>query len=283
MIKEILKEELGISNKVSLLTLKIKEMINNDFGRIKNNSFYYKTKTLIKNINIMVVENVLSLPFDDVDINVIYYVAMPNNETELKLFLKKYKPECNNDLDNLTIYLPLTLSNNLKIDWKGKTASLQHEAHHLFQIIKRNKPILDADEMVEYNKFCDLANSQNENDRYIGFVFYYAIKAEKEAFANSLYRTIMDLNKESYINNPIDILEEYPTYKNIKQIKSFLSLISKDEYRFNELKIRLDDLNINLDYFFKIANKVIESYIKSFGRIVCKAKNDLFRLNNRLK
>ena len=55
MIKEILNEELGISNKVSLLTLKIKELINNDFGKIKNNASYYKRKMLIKDINIIVV------------------------------------------------------------------------------------------------------------------------------------------------------------------------------------------------------------------------------------
>ena len=283
MINEILKEELGISNKVSLLTLRIKELINNDFGKIKTDINFFKTKPLLNGKNIKVIENELITPFEGLDIYIHYYVAIPNNTMELNLFIKSYTPECDNNLEKPTIHIPLVPNNLFKIEWNNKISAIQHEVHHMFQIIKRGKPILNHDEMVEYNKFCDLAISDNNVDKYIGFVFYYAIRAEKEAFANSLYRNIMELNKESYIVNPIDVLKDYSTYKMINNIKNMLITIKKDNNKLITLENRLNELSINLDYFIKIANNVVNSYIKSFGRVICKAKEDLYRIHNRLK
>ena len=279
----ILKEELGISNKVSLLTLKIKEIINNDFGKIKNNKEFFKEKRLTNKLNIFVIENKLSIAFEGEYVNIVYYIALPHNDFEKDLFLKKYKPECTNTLDNLTIYIPLIPTKSGKIDWSGRVSSLQHEVHHVFQLIKRHKPILNPDEIVEYNKFCRLINSQNEIDKYIGFVFYYSIKAEKEAFANSIYREIMEINKDAYIETPINILKNNSIYKIIKKIKLYNDYFKENKDVFNKLKTRLNELVIDVNYFFKVANNLVETYIKCFGSVICKINSDLERLNKKLK
>lgn len=101
MLKEILNEELGISNKVSLLTLKVKELINNDFGKIKDNTDYLKIKRLTSKISINVIENKISIQFESENINIVYYVALTKNIYETDLFIKKYKPECTNTLNKV--------------------------------------------------------------------------------------------------------------------------------------------------------------------------------------
>ena len=120
MLNEILKEELGISNKVSLLTIRIKELINNDFGKIKTDINFFKTKPLLNGKNIKVIENELITSFEGLDIYIHYYVAVPNNTKELNLFIKSYTPECDNNLENPTIHIPLVPNNLFKIEWNNK-------------------------------------------------------------------------------------------------------------------------------------------------------------------
>ena len=74
MYKDILNEELGISNSVSLLTLKIKNLISNDYAKNFNNYSLIVEYEIIKNSFINLYKNVLNVAFESDDIKIIYYV-----------------------------------------------------------------------------------------------------------------------------------------------------------------------------------------------------------------
>ena len=77
MLKEILTEELGISNKVSLLTLRIKNLISNNFAKYKNDDNYrfnlpiFGTKIRIENVY----GNSLKLNFEHDELSVLFFIV----------------------------------------------------------------------------------------------------------------------------------------------------------------------------------------------------------------
>ena len=274
MLKRILKEEQGISNKVSLFVLKLKNKISTDFGKNKYNESLYKILPLVPNKTITVINNSFDDLFENEIITIEYNVGLPKTNQEMVLYKKKYQSEMK--MAGKKIILYLTLNENNKINWKLHLSSLQHEVHHLFQTIKKGKPLIDVADMGDYNFYQNLLKSEDESEKIIGYTLYYAIKAEKEAFSNGLYREIMEQNKETYNTSPIKILQSNITYKNIKYIDFYIN----NNKKINSLKSKLLELNIDFNSYINIAFNVVENYIKSFSRIVYKAKQDLSKLYN---
>lgn len=274
MLKRILKEEEGISNKVSLFVLKLKNKISTDFGKNKYNESLYKILPLVPNKTITVINDSFDDLFDNEIITIEYNVGLPKTNQELVLYKKKYQSEMK--MVGKKIILYLTLNENNKINWKLHLSSLQHEVHHLFQTIKKGKPLIDVANMGDYNFYQNLLKSEDESEKIIGYTLYYAIKAEKEAFSNGLYREIMEQNKETYNTSPIKILQSNITYKNIKYIDFYIN----NKKKINSLKSKLLELHIDFNSYINIAFNVVENYIKSFSRIVYKAKQDLSKLYN---
>ena len=274
MLKRILKEEQGISNKVSLFVLKLKNKISTDFGKNKYNESLYKILPLVPNKTITVINNSFDDLFENEIITIEYNVGLPKTNQEMVLYKKKYQSEMK--MAGKKIILYLTLNENNKINWKLHLSSLQHEVHHLFQTIKKGKPLIDVADMGDYNFYQNLLKSEDESEKIIGYTLYYAIKAEKEAFSNGLYREIMEQNKETYNTSPIKILQSNTTYKNIKYIDFYIN----NNKKINSLKSKLLELNIDFNSYINIAFNVVENYIKSFSRIVYKAKQDLSKLYN---
>lgn len=274
MLRRILKEEQGISNKVSLFVLKLKNKISTDFGKNKYNESLYKILPLVPNKTITVINNSFDDLFENEIITIEYNVGLPKTNQEMVLYKKKYQSEMK--MAGKKIILYLTLNENNKINWKLHLSSLQHEVHHLFQTIKKDKPLIDVADMGDYNFYQNLLKSEDESEKIIGYTLYYAIKAEKEAFSNGLYREIMEQNKETYNTSPIKILQSNITYKNIKYIDFYIN----NKKKINSLKFKLLELNIDFNSYINIAFNVVENYIKSFSRIVYKAKQDLSKLYN---
>ena len=274
MLKRILKEEQGISNKVSLFVLKLKNKISTDFGKNKYNESLYKILPLVPNKTITVINNSFDDLFENEIITIEYNVGLPKTNQEMVLYKKKYQSEMK--MTGKKIILYLTLNENNKINWKLHLSSLQHEVHHLFQTIKKGKPLIDVADMGDYNFYQNLLKSEDESEKIIGYTLYYVIKAEKEAFSNGLYREIMEQNKETYNTSPIKILQSNITYKNIKYIDFYIN----NNKKINSLKSKLLELNIDFNSYINIAFNVVENYIKSFSRIVYKAKQGLSKLYN---
>lgn len=275
MYRDILNEELGISNSVSLLTLKIKNLISNDYAKNFNNYSLIVEYEIIKNSFINLYKNVLNVTFESEDIKIIYYVLNTDNQNLINFYNNKCHSYFSDN--SLILFLSCNLNNN-KINWLNYSGILQHEVEHYFQSYKKNSTLLSPIKQQKYNKYVKLAKSNDYIDAIIGFTYYYYTKIEQNAIMNQLYREIMDNNKDGLRNNPKDILINNVHYSNINNIKKFIDSLDSNNIYKDNLKEHLTVIGKSYNSFIKTANIVINEYIKKFGRTLYKANKDIDKL-----
>ena len=97
------------------------------------------------------------------------------------------------------------------------------------------------------------------------------MKNEKNAIINELYRKIMDL----YVPGmKIDISEEikkFIHFQNINIIKNYIN----DDKNVDAIERCLSKNGKQLKSYLRIANRMIDEYIKAFGRILYKINKDI--------
>ena len=275
MFKEILKEELGISNTVSLLTLKIKQEISTTYSKNKNNKENYFTLDLTKHDKVTVFGDILNITLQNINIEVFFVVMGNYNDYILSLYTKKYKPVYNIETNQIKLFL-YTNKNNNKIKWSELSQTLQHEVEHFYQAYCKGDKIKSDETFEKYEKYQNFIKDKNQYKKLIGFVYYYFDKLEQNAIANELYRKIMDMNKISFIETPEEILKNFSHYKNLNNIKKLI--IQIEDNNNGEKDKLMNELNlINKTYssFLTIAKRTIDEYTKKFGRTLYKAKLDL--------
>ena len=265
MEKDILKEELSISNDVNNITSKIKSIISNDYKQNKDN--YSKYKTIDNNLD-FVFFNEIVVKYNDININILYHVLITNDEKTFNYYKVKYPSKSSTYGFNLILFIT---AYNGYINWKNNSMSLQHEVEHLYQSYKMKKPILSDDKMKEYTIIDTLTNSNNFYDKVIGFTYYYYFKAEKNAIINGLYREIMDANQFALFEDPLNIIKNSPYYNNINLIKSVIN--NNDKLPLIDLS--LSKINKTLKSYLRVANRMIDEYTKAFGRLLYKSKKDI--------
>lgn len=277
MIKDVLNEELGISNSVSLLTLRIKNLISSDYGKNRNDMKYRVEYNLVDNKYIYIFKNEIEVIFNNDILNVEYYVLNTDDNNLIKFY--NTKTNSYQRKNSIILFLSCKIFND-KINWDYYSEDLQHEVEHYFQLYKKGKSLLSSKRSRSYKKYTDLAKSDNYIDSIIGYTYYYYFKAEENAIINGLYRKIMDLHKNTFNINikPIEILKESLHYRNISKIKEFYEIINNDENLRILLSERLDDIGKRYKSFILIMDKVINSYIKKFGRLIYKANKDVEKL-----
>ena len=273
MLKGILNEELSISNDVNNLTLKIKSVIGDDYKRNNANPTLYKT--IHHRLNLVVFFNKIVVTYNDMNIEVLYHVLDTENEELTKLYLSKFPSRTNNEKLHLTFYF---VGDDDKINWKIGAEHVQHEVEHLFQLYKKEKPILSDEKMKEYNKLNSLTNSDDFYEQVIGYTYYYYIKAERNAIINGIYRYIIDANTNGEIVNPLQMIKDTQYYNNIQIIKK---VINDNNHHLN-LENKLLNYNKTLKSFLRIANRMVDEYTKAFGRLLYKVKKDIEEKNKDL-
>lgn len=271
MLSEIITEELGISNKVSLLTLRIKNLISNDFAKHKNEESYYYNMPVYKDKYVNVYGNKLIINFENDKLNIIFFILDKNNES-YPVYKKKYFSNYNGTKNQITLYLD---SYNGKIIWLDSNSTIQHEVEHYFQTYMKGKPLSTKKDITKYNRFIEMFKSDDIYKQLIGGIYYFYTKVEQDAIMNGLYREIMEVNKFSYISKPIEILKENKHYKIISKLKFLFDEINNDNMMKEFIKDELTDINKTFDSFVKIANITFSKYIKKFSRTIFKAKKDL--------
>ena len=276
MIQEIITEELGISNKVSLLTLRIKNTISNDFAKNKNNeNFYYNLP--IPNIGyIKVYGNTFDIQFENDKLIVMVFIVDKSNEYH-GIYIKKYFSEYKSSKKQINLYLT---SANGKIDWNLNNNTLQHEVEHYFQSYMKGKPLATMKEIEKYNKFIDMYQNGDMYQKIIGGIYYFYTKVEQNAIMNGLYREIMEINKFSYISKPIEIVQNNNHFKMIAELKSLFTEIENDEMMRDFIIEELEKINKTYKSFERIAKRTFSEYIKKFARTIRKAKKDLEKKYN---
>ena len=146
MRQNILNEELGISNAVNSLVIRLKNLISNNYSKNNDDTKKY---VLLGGVNKYIVfTNIISVNFENKDIDVEYYVLNHKSEKVKQSFIKEYHSNCSNEILKITLYL--TLNNNDKIDWLSCSLDLQHEVEHLFQLYKKEKPIFSNKKIEKY-------------------------------------------------------------------------------------------------------------------------------------
>lgn len=74
MYKDILKEELGISNEVNELTIRVKNLISSDFAKNKDNNLFYKR---IKGFEVF--SNKIDISFNNIVLKITYVILIKWN------------------------------------------------------------------------------------------------------------------------------------------------------------------------------------------------------------
>ncbi|MBO6243292.1 MAG: hypothetical protein J6O41_01815, partial [Clostridia bacterium] len=151
--------------------------------------------------------------------------------------------------------------------------TLQHEIEHIYQMIMSDKPLLNNILSKDIYKTAEYLIHKNDAiNKIIGYVIYYNNKFEKDAFANGIYKKIMD----NPSLNEFDILKQDTTYQNILIIKKYVV-----ENTNNELKNKIEPVikkqfNKSYKWFYNIANSVIKNYINKIGKVLVKAQQDKY-------
>lgn len=260
-VKNVMREELGISEQVKKHADEIyKEIVNHArmIGTekrpgVKIGNFIYR--------------------FGGVSVNVTYKVVYVDT-------VDKFDPDeyigdsaflspTEFDLNTTLVY---DRSKNKYIDLDG---TLQHEFEHIFQQAKSGKPFLLNDKTRDiYNKALGLINNPASNaEKIVGYTVYYNFKFEKDAYANDLYKTIMDNPYE----NPYVILKNNMVYKNVSVIrKSVLERDNKKKYE----PIALSTFGKGYNWFIGIARNMVKNYMNKVGKVMAKAYKDLETKNS---
>lgn len=273
MEKQIINEELGISNDVLRLGSKIKSSIGDNFSKnYKNKTRFY---ALNSNFPYKVFHGDLDVKWKDVDINVIYYVVDDADENVVSYYLRRFHSTSDIEKYQLTFYL---VGHGDKILWERHNRTIQHEVEHLFQLYKKGKPLLNAKQNQRYHTFQQLMGSSDFIEKIIGYTYYYYTRVEKNALINGIYGDVMGKNINGYVLNPLDEIKNTSVYKNINTIKQVI----EDNSQHERLSIGLKPFNKSLDSYLKIANRVVSEYTKAFGRLLYLLKKDIAEANENL-
>lgn len=251
-IKQIMYEEMGVSDTVTRNTKNIISQIVKDskqypYSNFKQGTFIYITTD---NFNIKV--------------NYDLYYCEDNNhvpnivETGYSLWDGKIFT-----LNTTIVYIK---SENKYKDYRGTT---QHEMDHIYKMYKSKKHLISKPTSQQLYYIADKFKYQDFPHKLVGYVIYYNNNFEKDAFINSIYKTIMD-------NNDIDpyiTIQNSRTYQNIQAIKNYV--LDSNEYEKEITDICINELHKSYKWFYNITKKVVNNYIYKMGRLLVKVNKDL--------
>jgi hypothetical protein len=267
-IKQIVKEELGISEDV-------KRYVSEIFNQIITDA---RLRGKIEKPNVKTGEFQYFIQKDDsanglVGINVIYKVIYLDSILDLDdddfIGSSDFLGPNNFNLFTTVIY---DRSKKKHIDFEG---TLQHEFEHIYQQMYAGKPVLFKDSTrAIYNKANELiSNSTTNAEKIVGFAVYYNTKFEKDAYANDLYKTITD----NPMDNPYAILKNNVVYRNVETIRK--AVLEKDNRKRFE-PIVTDNFGKTYKWFLRITEHMVDAYMKKVGKVLVKAMEDIKRENN---
>ena len=259
-IKEVVKEELGVSDEVKkhvegifrdiIMDAKLNGV--NEKPNIKTGEFFYQVgKTMVKVIyKVIYLNNMNELDQDD-------YVANTD-------FLSPKSFE-------LTTTLIYDRSQNKYVDFDG---SLQHEFEHLYQEMRAGKPFLIKDKSRDiYEKAIELTmTATKKSEKIVGYAVYYNSKFEQDAYANDIYKMMMD----NRCDNPYSVLKNSDTYRNVNYIKGVV--LDKDNSAiFGPIVEKHFGKTYN--WFYRLTKHMVGEFKKRVGKAYVKALKDIEEQN----
>lgn len=270
MDKDILKEELGVSNDVKSLVSKIKNIIGDNFAKnYKDKNRHY---ALNKAFPHKVFHGDLTTKWENMELHLIYYVMPDNDESVVRYYLRNFNSTSNIEKYEITLYL---VGHGNRIIWDDSNRTIQHEVEHLFQLYKKGKSLLTPKQNQRYQDLLPLTHSTDYYEKIIGFTYYYYNRVEKNALINGMYGEIMGEYIQGYDLDPLEEIKKTSVYNNIKKIKQVIKSDSDRRFLINRLNL----INKDIKSYLRIANTVVNEYTKSFGRLLYLLKKDIAEAN----
>lgn len=154
------------------------------------------------------------------------------------------------------------------IDYKGL---MQHEVEHLYQMIMSPKTLITNKASYEmYQTATSLLHSTDRFEKLVGMVVYYNNNFERDAYANSVYRDIMNNSNQSAFLT----LQKNQHYQNINRIKEvMLDTNDFDEQLTHAVETKFGK---SLNWLKRTARSVVKTYINKFGKAMAKAQKDMY-------
>ncbi len=256
IIRELVKEELGIAMEVYDATQNVYQNILNDIKTrdseitevcyIKEGS----VNSILFNTNIKV--NYVYRNFLDKDIITNFDIEFLT-EGGTVFFNKKH----------IWINVNLIVINGA-INKQEAVNTIQHELEHVYQQIRGNKQIPYND--MRYAKMKTDLEGNNENRKKVSRLVYLAYKSEQEGFINGTYAWCMT-------NDAITPPYDYKNIKNSPAGKVYNEMLQL----YNEIFNNNEMTNIITKEYNLSKNKVIKS-MKNFqnrlGKVIVKVNND---------
>ena len=257
-IKNSLYEEMGISKEVTnisndILSSIIKDSKTIPYNDIKKHNFIYEY-----NGNKIYVDYTLYYVLDEDSINTVI------KHDNINTFGESDRKSKNIYYLKTTVFYQRDI--NKYVDYNG---TIQHEFEHIYQMIKSGKHLLSNVITKDIYTTADyLRHKSDIISKLIGYTIYYNNRFEQDAFANGLYKKIMD----NPTSNPYDILQQDVTYKNVLTIKKYI--LENNTYQTTIDTVVQKQFNKTYKWFHKIAENMVKTYIRKMSRTLLKAQND---------
>ena len=261
-LKEIIKEELGISYKVKNETDKLVKLLESKLER---------NKSFMKNGLYKTYNEAFETECYGKKTYINYEIFNFSDRIKYEKFRgKQYDGTSNFKGDELYLNLILTTLHG-KLD-KNSISTIQHELHHCYENVMRgDNKLIPTNKRELYDKIIEIISIYNEETEHnnkekllysLSYVLYMCFESEQRAFMNNLDNDLKDCGH--FWKNFIDKTD---IYKDLQQMRAILACVSK-------LKSLIErEIGISVEEYTQIIRDGITSLERKIGRIV--AKNNI--------
>lgn len=251
-IVQAVNEELGISDLVSQTTDNLISMVDK---RIAKNS-EGQQQGEIKGVSLFGVK---------VDVQYTVFVVKTAKDAEsVKCLWPGRYSEFHKVLIITLVYI---MDEDRFVDFAG---TAQHELEHVYQSEIIKKSLISAPKTKKiYKAATNLMKRGGYNEQIVGYSVYYANKFERDAYENSLYRTIMD----NPTQDPLEVVKRTTLYNNLRIINNQLENITPYLTQLIE-NICMDNFGKHFNWWKNLTKKMISNYLTKIGKVIAKAEKD---------
>ena len=267
LINEAVDEELGISDEVSNLAMKLAMAVEKNINKLPkqkiSNGFFTNTfRFNISTFNRPIAIKVKNFFFGDKKIYADIRLKQPKG---VNIFKK----------EDTTLEMFFDYINNKPYseDFYG---AFYHELMHIFQDVKsgggyKNRP--------NYSLAASNAFSKSKGVRTISEIIYYATDKEIYAFAGQAYQGIMNMDLfNSPYSNVREAIVDTKLYNGYTKLKNGIVFLEKYKDNTN-LHTLLKQFEVTYHQIYEHCEWAIKEYAKYIGRVIVKAEKDIEERN----
>lgn len=267
-VEMFLNEELGIANEVSLYSQDIIRIVKRDI----------KSKTMQRpykiDDGIMLKNGRVEIPdlFGVKGFIINYSLYICNDYSLLRNFLSKSSVNFGASIsfERKEINLNCLMMDG-EIQENTLSDSIYHELEHSYQMIKKNGELMGDKEL--YSLAAEHLSDSDEMVQTCARIIYYGKNEEINAFANGLYGYIKNAVNLGYSTKQIiDSSDIKQICTGLREWAEYVRLNAEDE----NMKRACDLFKCTPLKMYKKAEKSFKYAIRQMGRVITKAKKDLF-------